>query len=577
MAGSGKAHLRGTDPLLTAEDLVVSYGVGGGRTLTAVSGVSFDVMEGETLGLVGESGCGKSSAARAVLQLPAPTSGSVSMTVDNERVELTGLEPEEMRQMRPRLQMIHQDPISSLNPRRTVRDIVAEPLMVWRDEENGRCATSEWLERFTKFFGSAATTITRPLRYLMIPAWIALVLWVISEAVEDRALEDALSWTERPAQVIGFPVLVVFVAVGIALLALTAVWLLLAVMNPFGVLSHQFTNVNALTGLVALTATCGAAGFLLWRTFNSFGGWAQWLNTGTLAVLTTLLVAWLLLSFFRPSNAGAAGVAAALAALFLLEIFYVAGLDGTIKLAVLVGSVIVDGFLITLVRSGYRKERDAAREWAEPFVRKALETVGMNPDTALERKPHSVSGGQAQRVSIARALVLEPKLIVCDEPVSALDVSVQAQILNLLEEMKQRLKLTLVFIAHDLAVVKNVSDRVVVMYLGKLCEVGPPDEMFDTPAHPYTELLLRAIPHPDPTVPLELHDHGEAGEMPSVLQPPTGCRFNTRCPYVLPICKTEEPQMREVAPNRFVACHAPLTGADAGMAATGAGAGGENS
>ncbi len=585
MAGSGKAHLRGGNaagtiegsteiPLLTAEDLVVSYGVAGGRTLTAVSGVSFDVMEGETLGLVGESGCGKSSAARAVLQLPSPTTGSVRMNLDDEvisnnhdgeqhnqyegQTELTALDPEQMRRVRPKLQMIHQDPISSLNPRRTVRDIVAEPLMVWWDEEEGRCATSLWLERFGKLFARTATKITRPLHYLMVPAWLALILWVTSEAVEERAWENALSWTQTPAQIIGFPILALFLAAAATLLVLAVGWLLLAVMTPFGLISRHFGDVNALTGLLALAAACGASGFLLWRTSNSFGGWAKWLNTGALALLTALLVGWLVVSLFRPSNAGAAGVAAALAALVLLEIFYVVGLDDNIKLAVLIASVIVDGLLVTAVRRTYLKERQASRDRAEPFVRSALETVGINPDTSLDRKPHSISGGQAQRVSIARALVLEPKLIVCDEPVSALDVSVQAQILNLLEDMKQRLGLTLVFIAHDLAVVKNVSDRVVVMYLGKLCEVAPPDEMFDDPAHPYTELLISAIPHPDPNVEPALLDHGEVGEMPSVLEPPQGCRFHTRCPYALPVCKTDEPEMREISPNRFVACHAPL-------------------
>ncbi len=583
MAGSGTAHLRAAaeEPLLVAENLVVSYGVAGGRTLTAVSDVSFDVLEGETLGLVGESGCGKSSAARAVLQLPAPTSGSVRMTLDptegavavttaepvpgptGARVELTELEPEAMRRVRPRLQMIHQDPISSLNPRRTVRDIVAEPLSVWWDEEEGRCATAEWFEAFGKLVSRVALWTTRPVRYLMVPAFVALVLWVISEAVEERALEDALSWTQVPAQIIGFPVLALLVAAAATLLALSLGWLLLAIINPFGLLSQRFGQVSTATGLLSQAAATGAAGFLVWRTYNSFVGWGKWANTGVLVVLTVLLVVWLIMSLFRPgrsdSSAGAAGVAAALAALLLLEIFYIAGLDGTAKLAVLVVSVLVDVAIGLQVRKGIKKERQIERDRADPFVRSALETVGINPDTALDRKPHSISGGQAQRVSIARALVLEPKLIVCDEPVSALDVSVQAQILNLLQDMKQRLGLTLVFIAHDLAVVKNVSDRVVVMYLGKLCEVAPPDAMFETPAHPYTELLLSAIPHPDPTEPEQVLEHGEANEMPSVLEPPAGCRFHTRCPYALPVCKTDEPVMREIAPGRFVACHAPLT------------------
>lgn len=565
MAGSGKAHLRGTEtnptpesPLLTAEDLNVSYGVAGGRTLVAVSGVSFDVMEGETLGLVGESGCGKSSAARAVLQLPKPTSGSVRMSIDGELTELTELDAESMRRVRPKLQMIHQDPISSLNPRRTVRDIVAEPLMVWW-EEDGRCVTSEWFERCGKFVERTATALLRPVRHLLIPAWVALVLWVLSEAVEERAWEGALSWTQLPAQIIGFPVLAVLVAVGVVLLLLSAGWLLVAMMVPFGLISRQFGHVNRVEGLVALAAACAASGFLLWRTFDSFGGWAKWANSSVLAMLTLLLVLWLAVSLLKPERAGAAGVAAALAAMLLLQIFYVAGLDDTPKLIVLVASAAIDVGVALVVRRTYRKERQTTRDRAEPFVREALETVGINPNTALDRKPYSISGGQAQRVSIARALVMQPKVIVCDEPVSALDVSVQAQILNLLEEMKQRLGLTLVFIAHDLAVVKNISDRVTVMYLGKLCEVGAPDEMFAAPAHPYTDLLISAIPHPDPNAIVAERIGHEDDEMPSVLEPPEGCRFRTRCDYALPICQEEEPVMREVAPNHFVACHSPLT------------------
>src|SRR5947209_15303785 len=137
-------------------------------------------------------------------------------------------------------------------------------------------------------------------------------------------------------------------------------------------------------------------------------------------------------------------------------------------------------------------------ESREAKVREVLETVGLDYDTQAHRRPHEFSGGQCQRISIARALVLDPKVIICDEPVSALDVSVQAQILNLLEDMKQRYGLTMLFIAHDLAVVKNISDRVVVMYLGKLCEVGPPDTLYEAPAHPYTDALLSSIPIPDP-------------------------------------------------------------------------------
>jgi len=246
MAGTGTAHLRAeTDVLLRVEDLVVEFHAEGGR-VKAVSGISLDVAEGETLGLVGESGCGKSTTGRAVMQLPRPTSGSVRFA----GVELTELTGDALRRMRPRMQMVFQDPISSLNPRRKVGDIVAEGLDIWGVGDQG----------------------TRRAR------------------VDDM-----------------------------------------------------------------------------------------------------------------------------------------------------------------------------------------LGAVGLDPDTTRDRRPHEFSGGQCQRISIARAVITDPQLIICDEPVSALDVSVQAQILNVLEDMKQRYDLTMLFIAHDLAVVKNVSDRVAVMYLGKLCEVGPPD------------------------------------------------------------------------------------------------------
>jgi peptide/nickel transport system ATP-binding protein len=332
MAGSGTAHLRAPeDALLRVEHLVVEFPIGRtGHKVSAVADVSLDIVEGETLGLVGESGCGKSTTGRAIVQLPRPTSGIVEF----DGRDLTALSGEDLRKVRPRMQMIFQDPISSLNPRRRVGDIVAEGLEIW-------------------------------------------------------GIGDKASRAEK--------------------------------------------------------------------------------------------------------------------------------------------------------------------------VKEVLEAVGIDP-TSSSRRPHEFSGGQCQRISIARAVITEPKLIICDEPVSALDVSVQAQILNLLEDMKTRYGLTLVFIAHDLAVVKNVSDRVLVMYLGKICEVGAPLELFAHPAHPYTAALLAAIPVPDPGV---RPDTAKVlgGEIPSPIHPPTGCRFRTRCPKAQARCATEEPQIRPIDGNgtgHFVACHFPL-------------------
>jgi len=185
-----------------------------------------------------------------------------------------------------------------------------------------------------------------------------------------------------------------------------------------------------------------------------------------------------------------------------------------------------------------------------------LAAVGLDAELALGRFAHEFSGGQCQRLCIARALILEPELIVCDEPVSALDVSIRAQIINLLEAMKARYGLTLLFIAHDLAVVKAVSDRVAVMYLGKLVEIAPTERLFRSPGHPYTALLLQAIPRPDPEAPLP--ERLSVGEPPSPLAPPSGCRFRTRCPRAATRCGEQEPTLREIAPDQFVACHFPL-------------------
>lgn len=329
MAGSGTAHLRPAgDALLRVEDLTVEFPVGRNRVVHAVSGISFDIVKGETLGLVGESGCGKSTTGRALIQLPRPTAGQVTLGGS----DLTGLDEESMRILRTKAQMIFQDPISSLNPRRAVGEVVAEPMHVWGPADKN----------------------------------------------------------------------------------------------------------------------------------------AQW-----------------------------------------------------------------------------------------EMVSSMLEAVGVDPDSARYKYPHEFSGGQCQRISIARALVLEPELIVCDEPVSALDVSVQAQILNLLEDLKAQYGLTMVFIAHDLAVVKNISDRVAVMYLGKMCEYSESDDLYANPAHPYTQLLLDSLPIPDPGIQLQT-DVTDDGELPSPINPPSGCRFRTRCDRADDVCVQLEPTMRRVSDDHFVACHHPL-------------------
>jgi peptide/nickel transport system ATP-binding protein len=315
-----------SDPLLSVEDLHVTFQKGN-TAVQAVAGISFSMRQGETLGLVGESGCGKTTTGRAVVQVERATSGRILFN----DTDITALSRSDLRTLRTQVQMIFQDPISSLNPRRRVIDIVSEPLTIWQ----------------------------------------------IGTKDERREASNAM-----------------------------------------------------------------------------------------------------------------------------------------------------------------------------------LDRVGIDPEFNGSRRPREFSGGQCQRISIARALVLRPRLLVCDEIVSALDVSVQAQILNLLEDLKAEYNLTVLFIAHDLAVVKNVSDRVAVMYLGRLCEIAPSDLLYEAPAHHYTAALLSSAVEPDPeaaraSVPLH-------GEPPSPINPPSGCRFRTRCPRAEARCAEEVPELREIAAGHQVACHFPI-------------------
>jgi oligopeptide transport system ATP-binding protein len=321
-----------SEVLLEVENLVKHFPVGGGvlsrhsGVVRAIDGVSFTLRRGETLGLVGESGCGKTTTGRCILQLERPTSGRILF----EGVDLAAISAAKLRAVRRRVQVIFQDPYSSLNPRMTVGQILAEPLQV----------------------------------------------------------------------------------------------------------------------------------------------------------------------------------------------------------------------------HGIVRERTARQARVEEL----LVQVGLAPQHA-RRYPHQLSGGQRQRVGIARALAMEPALIICDEPVSALDVSIQAQIINLLEDLQRRLGLTYLFIAHDLSVVRHISDRVAVMYLGKIVEITDRTALYEDPRHPYTRALLSAVPIPDPAVEETRERTVLRGEVPSALTPPPGCVFHPRCPIAVARCSAEVPALREIRPTHWGACH----------------------
>jgi oligopeptide/dipeptide ABC transporter ATP-binding protein len=212
----------------------------------------------------------------------------------------------------------------------------------------------------------------------------------------------------------------------------------------------------------------------------------------------------------------------------------------------------------SIISEPFRIHKTISKDKIKPEVQELMELVGLNPEH-YNRYPHAFSGGQRQRIGVARALALRPKLIVCDEPVSALDVSIQAQIINLLEDLQEELNLTYLFIAHDLSIVKHVSDRVAVMYLGRIVEMAPGEELYLNPKHPYTGALLSAVPIPDPKLASQKKRIILEGDVPSPIDPPAGCRFHPRCPRAqFPTCREDDPTLEPFHEGQVAACHFPL-------------------
>jgi oligopeptide/dipeptide ABC transporter ATP-binding protein len=218
-----------------------------------------------------------------------------------------------------------------------------------------------------------------------------------------------------------------------------------------------------------------------------------------------------------------------------------------------------------ILSSPLRIHKSGNRDQISRRVAELLELVGLSPEH-VNRYPHEFSGGQRQRIGVARALALHPRLIIADEPVSALDVSVRAQVINLLDDVQDELKLTYIFIAHDLGVVRHVSDRIAVMYLGKIVELSPAEDLYKRPVHPYTEALLSAVPIPDPDLSERRTQIVLEGDVPSPIEPPAGCRFHPRCRYATDICTQQEPPLADHGAGHLAACHHPLEASAAAAA-----------